>query len=144
MNDDPPVILLIEDNPDHAEMIIRLLRRYHASARIEHLSDGEAALAYLFRRGKYSDPLEYPMPRLVLLDLRLPRVDGLDILKQIKRSEELCRIPVVILTTSEADGDIAGACGLCANSYLVKPMDLEAFARMIETMGQYWLVWNRH
>jgi CheY-like chemotaxis protein len=144
MNDEPPVILLIEDNPDHAELITRLLRRYHASARIEHLPDGEAALAYLFRRGRYADPLESPLPRLVLLDLRLPRVDGLDVLKQIKRSETLSRIPVVVLTTSEAENDIAAACGLCANSYLVKPMDLAAFASLIKTMGQYWLVWNRH
>lgn len=144
MKGEPPVILLIEDNPDHAEMIMRLVRRYHAGACIRHLSDGEAALDYLFRRNNYADHHRYPMPHLVLLDLRLPRIDGLEVLEKMKASEALCRIPVVVLTTSEAESDIARACRLHVNSYLVKPMDLDAFAGLIEAIGRYWLVWNRH
>ncbi|WP_373500332.1 response regulator [Desulfococcus sp.] len=143
MKDEPDLILLIEDNPDHAEMVMRLVRRTHAAAVIEHVSDGEAALDYLFRRGSYAVRARYPLPRLILLDLRLPRIDGLEVLKSIKTSEALCRIPVVVLTTSEAESDIAGASRLHANSYLVKPMDLDVFASLIETMGNYWLLWNR-
>lgn len=144
MKGEPAVILLVEDNPDHAEMIMRLVRRTHSNAVIIHVSDGEAALDYLFRRGSYAVCDQCPMPRLILLDLRLPRIDGLEVLRSIKTSEALCRIPVVVLTTSEAERDIAGASRLHVNSYLVKPMDLDVFAGLIETMGNYWLLWNRY
>ena len=144
MKDDAMVILLVEDNPQHAEIIFRLLRNCHIAHRIKHVSDGEAALDYLYRRGTYADDLLYPMPHLVLLDLRLPKVDGLEVLKQIKSSEDLRSLPVVVLSSSEADRDIAAAYRQYANSYLVKPIDYEKFTAMIETLGLYWLTLNRH
>jgi CheY-like chemotaxis protein len=133
-------ILLIEDNPDHAELIMRLLRGYDNEIQIHHISDGKTALDYLARQAPFVDPL----PRLILLDLRIPKIDGLDVLKQIKRSEALRPIPVVVLSTSEAEDDIARACRLYANSYLVKPMDLGAFDNLVEMIWRYWLIWNRH
>ena len=144
MNEDALVVLLVEDNPAHAEIVVRLLQDHHIAHQIYHVPDGEAALAYLFRRGAYSDPLRYPSPHLVLMDLRLPRVDGLEVLKQIKSSEDLCMLPVVVLSSSEAEGDITAAYRQHANSYLVKPMDYEKFAVLIETVGKYWLNLNRH
>jgi CheY-like chemotaxis protein len=144
MKDDAMVVLLVEDNPHHAEMIFRLLRNCCIAHRIQHVSDGEAALDYLYRRGPYADDLMYPTPHLVLLDLRLPKVDGLDVLKQIKSSEDLRSLPVVVLSSSDADRDIAAAYRQYANSYLVKPIDYEKFTVMIETLGLYWLTLNRH
>jgi len=144
MKDDAKVVLLVEDNPHHAEMIFRLLRNCHIAHRIQHVLDGEAALDYLYRQGAYADDLLYPMPHLVLLDLRLPKVDGLDVLKQIKSSEDLRSLPVVVLSSSDADRDIAAAYRQYANSYLVKPIDYEKFTVMIQTLGLYWLTLNRH
>ena len=144
MKDDAPVVLLVEDNPHHAEIIFRLLRNRRIAHRIQHVSDGEAALDYLYRRGAYADHLLYPTPHLVLLDLRLPKVDGLEVLKHIKSSEDLRSLPVVVVSSSEADRDIAAAYRQHANSYLVKPIDYEKFVVMIETLGLYWLTLNRH
>ena len=144
MKDDTAVVLLVEDNPHHAEMIARLFMNCRIAHSVQHVSDGEAALDYLYRRGAYADDLLYPRPQLVLLDLRLPKIDGLEVLKQIKASENLRSLPVVVLSSSEADGDIAAAYRQHANSYLVKPIDYEEFASMIETLGLYWLTFNRH
>ena len=144
MKDDALVVLLVEDNPHHAELIFRLLGDRRIPHRIQHVSDGEAALDYLYRRGAYADALLYPMPHLVLLDLRLPKVDGLEVLKQIKSTENLRSLPVVVLSSSAADRDIAAAYRQHANSYLVKPLDYEKFVVMIETLGLYWLTLNRH
>ena len=144
MKDDVMVVLLVEDNPHYAEMIFRLLRNCRIDHRIQHVSDGEAALDYLYRQGAFADDLRYPTPHLVLLDLRLPKVDGLEVLKQIKSSENLRSLPVVVLSSSEADKDIAAAYRQYANSYLVKPIDYEKFAVMIETLGFYWLNLNRY
>ena len=144
MVDDALVVLLVEDNPQHAELIFRLLGDRGIPHRFQHVSDGEAALDYLYRRGAYADASLYPMPHLVLLDLRLPRVDGLEVLKQIKSSENLRSLPVVVLSSSTADRDIAAAYRQHANSYLVKPLDYEKFVVMIETLGLYWLTLNRH
>jgi CheY-like chemotaxis protein len=144
MKDDAPVVLLVEDNPHHAELIFRLLRNCRIAHRFHHVSDGEAALDYLLRRGVYVDQLLYPTPHLVLLDLRLPKVDGLEVLEQVKSSEDLRSLPVVVVSSSEADRDIAAAYRQHANSYLVKPIDYEKFMVMIETLGVYWLTLNRH
>lgn len=144
MKADPANILLVEDNPDHAEMIMRLLNSHYNVLQIHHLRDGQAALDYLTGRGEFKDHHESPTPRLILLDLRLPKVDGLDVLKEIKTSEALRHIPVVVLTTSEAESDISRACNLHVNSYLVKPMNLDEFDHLIEMVGNYWLTWNHH
>jgi len=133
-------ILLVEDNRDHAELIQRSFHEHGLDGRIVHVVDGEAALRYLFQRGEYADR---PRPRLILLDLRLPRVDGLEVLHEIKQSPELQRIPAVILTTSDADRDVARAYAEHANSYLVKPVDFAQFDGLMHDLGRYWLAWNR-
>ena len=106
------------------------------------MADGEAALDYLFRRGQYADPEQSPRPHVILLDLRLPKIDGLEVLEQIKKAEELRRIPVVILTTSKEEADVARAYDHYVNSYLVKPVDFTEFTKLMETLGCYWLGWN--
>ena len=144
MRGDAVEILLVEDDPDHAELIIRGLEGNLVANQIHHVSDGEAALDYLFRRGEYADAEKWRGPHLVLLDLRLPRIDGLEVLREIKADEKLRRIPVVVLTSSATESDIAGACNNHANSYLVKPVEFDEFRRMMRDLGFYWLAWNQH
>jgi CheY-like chemotaxis protein len=139
---DPLLILLVEDNPAHAELVKRTLEGHPVPNRIIHLCDGEAALNYLFRRGPYVDPATSPRPHVVLLDLRLPRVDGLSVLKEIRTCAELERLPVVVLTTSEAERDAARAYEYHANSFLVKPIDFDKFVQLMDDLGFYWLKWN--
>ena len=143
MDGEPLVILLVEDNPDHTELVMRSFEEHRIANVIKHVSDGETALDYLYRRGKYTTPEESPKPHMVLLDLRLPKIDGLEVLKKIKADEALRRIPVVILTTSEAEKDVAGAYANHANSYLVKPVDFDKFSQLMDDMGFYWLAWNK-
>jgi CheY-like chemotaxis protein len=137
------VILLVEDNPDHAELILRSFEEHQAASQIYHVADGEMALDYLFRRGEYTNPAHSPRPHLILLDLRLPKIDGLEVLREIKHNHELRGIPVVILSTSEADADLAKAAEYFANSYLVKPVDFNKFTRLMTDLDTYWLGWNR-
>jgi CheY-like chemotaxis protein len=141
---EPILIMLVEDNPDHAELVMRALAEHRVANEVQHLLDGQAALDYLFRRGDYAALETNSCPHLILLDLRLPRVDGLEVLKTIKQSDELRAIPVVVLTTSEAEKDIARAYHHCANSYLVKPVGYAEFAEMLESLGFYWLYWNKY
>ena len=119
---EPALILLIEDNQDHAELVIRNLEENRVANKLVHLATGEAALDYLFHRGDYADASMSPRPHLILLDLRLPKIDGLEVLKEIRNSE-LNGIPVVILSTSEAGVDLKKAYEMGASSYLVKPVD---------------------
>jgi len=144
MEGEPLVILLVEDNPDHTELIVRSLQDHRVANRICHVADGEAALDYLFRRGEYQDPEKSPRPHVILLDLRLPKVDGQEVLQAIKTNDRLRRIPVVIVTTSEAERDVAQAYDSHANSYLVKPVDFDKFTQLMDDLGFYWLGWNRH
>ena len=109
MNGEPLMILLVEDNPDHAELVMRTMEESLVINRIYHVEDGQAALDYLYGSGKYADRMQFPMPHLMLLDLRLPKVDGLDVLKQVKNDVALRPLPVVILTTSDAERDVAMA-----------------------------------
>jgi two-component system response regulator len=139
---DPLHILLVEDNEAHAELVIRGLRDQQVANRIHHVSDGEKALDYLFHRGAYTDPVQNPRPSLVLLDLRLPRVDGLEVLRTIKTTPELLRTPVVILTSSDAESDIVKSYDYFANSYIVKPLDFKTFTKLMKDLGFYWLGWN--
>jgi CheY-like chemotaxis protein len=146
MNKDELHVLLVEDDNDHADLLTFSLMESPLKMKVIHrVSDGCAALDYLFRRGEFADPVQSPRPRLILLDLRLPKMDGLMVLKEIKTSshEELQRIPVVILTSSEAEKDITAAYACGANSYIVKPVDYERFHRLVTDMGHYWLAWNR-
>ena len=141
---EPIVILLAEDEPAHAEIIRRTMKISRIANRLEHVVDGQQALDYLYRREGFADPDVSPRPGLILLDLRMPRVDGLDVLQQIKSDSDLTRIPTVILTTSAAETDIAKAYDAHANSYLVKPVDFNKLTKMMETVGYYWLLWNCH
>lgn len=142
MTDSPLNILFVEDNPDHAELVMRSFEDHRVANQIHHLMDGEAALDFLLRRNVFSDPDKSPRPHVILLDLRLPKVDGLEVLRVIRSSSELERIPVVILTTSHADLDVAKAYENHVNSYLVKPLDFEEFSSLMDDLGFYWLGWN--
>jgi CheY-like chemotaxis protein len=139
---EPLVILLVEDNPDHAELITRSLKDHRVANRVYHVADGEEAQDYLFRRGAYAEPHTSPRPHVILLDLRLPKIDGLELLKEIKTSSELKKTPVVVLTTSRAEQDVVEAYEYHANSYLVKPLDFDKFNQLMEDLGFYWMGWN--
>ncbi len=143
MNGEPLCILLVEDNPDHAELAMRNLNDGKLANKIFHVEDGEAALDFLNHRGIYDDTQRFPRPHLILLDLRLPKVDGIEVLKAVKGSDELKAIPVVILTTSAAERDLAQAYQNYANSYLTKPVDFDSFSELLRDMGFYWLAWNK-
>lgn len=142
MKGKPVIILLVEDDPAHAEIVIRNFKDFNMANLIIHVEDGQAALDYLYRRGKFSDPETSPTPHLVLLDLRLPKVDGLEVLKEVKSDRKLHLIPVVILTTSAAETDRLKAYDYHANSYLVKPVDFTSFVELMKLFGYYWLAWN--
>ena len=144
INGEPVTVLLVEDNPAHAELVIRSFEDHRIANRIHHVSDGEEALDYLLRRGAYADPAKSPTPHMGVLDLRLPRIDGLEVLKEIKSVKELEKIPTVIFTTSSAEVDVAKAYGYHANSYLVKPINFEKFNQLMDDIGFYWLAWNHH
>ena len=140
----PISILLVEDDPAHAEIVLRNLTHLRDRVKcIAHLSDGQQALDYLQREGNHSDPQSSPRPDLVLLDLRLPRVDGFEVLRRMKATESVSHIPVVVLSTSEAEGDIAAAYQTGACSYLVKPAEFAAYIDLIRGLGHYWSDLNR-
>lgn len=143
MTGEPLTILLVEDNPDHAELVIRNMEDLQIANRVVHVEDGEAALDYLFGRGEYTDRKRFPLPHLMLLDLRLPKVDGLHVLKEVKSHDRLQALPVVVLTTSDAERDMAMAYEYNANSYLTKPVDFGDFCKLLRDLGFYWLAWNK-
>jgi len=140
----PITILLVEDDPAHAEIVRRNFEDFRMANQLRHVSDGQDALDYLQRRGAFSDPLSAPRPGLILLDLMLPRVEGLEVLKIIKADGDLCSIPVVVLTTSSAESDMMKAYTSHANSYLVKPVGMSQFVDMMKMLGYYWLTWNEY
>lgn len=142
MKGQPITILLVEDDPAHAEIVRRNFEGFRIANRLIHVTDGQAALDYLYRKGEYGDPARSPVPGLILLDLRLPKIDGLEVLGTIKADETLKSIPVVVLTTSAAEADITKAYYNRANSYLVKPVDFAQFMKLMEMLGYYWLAWN--
>jgi len=141
---EPVIVMLVEDNIDHAELVMRTLADHRIANQIRHLTDGQSALDYLLRRGEFSDPATSPRPHVILLDLRLPRIDGLQVLEIIKTNDELKSIPVVILTTSEAEKDVVRAYNHYANSYLVKPLGYDEFRELMDDLGFYWFGWNMH
>jgi CheY-like chemotaxis protein len=143
MTGEPFHILLVEDDQDHADLVIRSLKDNRVANTIHHVMDGEKALDYLRNLGKFTDLAENPRPLLILLDLRLPRIDGLEVLKEIKSDSKLQAIPVVRVTTSKAELDVAKAYEYNANSYLVKPVDFKRFQDMMNDLGFYWLGWNQ-
>ena len=135
-------ILHIEDDQDHARLARRGLAKYHPNVDIRLIEDGELAIDYLLQTGRF-EKVDNPKPDIILLNLRLPKIDGLEVLQVIKSTDSLARIPVVVLTSSEAERDIDRAYELHADSFLVKPFDFRKFSEMMRDMGTYWLTWNR-
>ncbi len=130
-------ILLVEDNPDHAELVRRSLEQFPLPSFLQHVEDGEAAVDYMLGKGVCSDRAQYPVPDLVLLDLRLPRMDGLEVLRQVRSHPTLHQTPVVMLTTSDAERDVAAAFEYHANSFVTKPVDIQRLSQLIHDLGFY-------
>ena len=135
-------ILLVEDNPQDEKLILRSLRKVNLANHVDVVRDGQQALDYLFGGGEYKDRDLNDLPALILLDLKLPRISGLDVLRLVRANERTSRVPVVILTTSQEQLDIAQSYDLHANSYIRKPVDFAQFVEAIQHMGLYWLVLN--
>jgi CheY-like chemotaxis protein len=132
--------LLVEDDDDHAEIVIRTLKKETTNKSIDRVVDGVEALQYLRGEGPFQG---VPLPDVILLDLKLPKKDGHEVLAEIKNDERLRLLPVIILTTSDAEVDRVQAYRLHANSYLVKPLDRDHFNKMLQDMSVYWGTWNR-
>lgn len=135
-------VLLVEDNPRDAELTIRALKRHHLANQLFHVEDGAEALDFLFGRGEYEGLETNRPPKVVLLDLKLPKVNGLEVLRIMKTSERTRSIPVVVVSSSAEDPDIRTAYELGANSYVIKPVQFEAFMEAMSKLGIYWLMVN--
>lgn len=135
-------ILLAEDNPDDAALALRAFKKNNILNEVNVISDGQAALDLLFARGASSGMASEPLPELVLLDLKLPKVDGLEVLRQIRANSRTRLLPVVILTSSREERDLVAGYSLGANSYIQKPVDFNQFAEAVRQLGVYWLVLN--
>jgi CheY-like chemotaxis protein len=142
MNESDYLILLAEDNSTDALMIRRAFTKAKLQGALEVADDGDKAVAYLSGQGKFADRVSHPLPVLLLLDLKLPRRSGFEVLAWIRQQAELKRLPVVVLTSSEESTDINRAYDLGANSYLVKPVDFDALLHMVKALGLYWLLLN--
>lgn len=136
-------ILIVEDNPDDAELAIRALRKHHLANQVIHLNDGAEALDFLYGTGEYTGRDITRVPKVILLDLKMPKINGLEVLERIKAIQHTKMIPVVILTSSAEDPDVKKAYELGANSYIVKPVAFNSFAKIISDLGMYWLVINK-
>ena len=143
MSDDVVEILLVEDNPNDEELTLHAFRKYHLTNRLQVVRDGEEALDFIFCRGAYSTRNIQNGPKVVLLDIKLPKVDGLEVLRQVKDDERTRKIPVVLLTSSREERDILAGYTNGANSYIVKPVDFEQFTESVRTLGMYWLLLNK-
>lgn len=135
-------ILLVEDSINDAELTIREMKKHKLVNELFHVKDGEEALDYIFARGPFSDRLIEQRPKLVLLDIQMPKVNGIEVLQQVKADERTRTIPVVMLTSSKEDPDIKRCYELGANSYIVKPVNFEAFTTAIKSIHFYWLLLN--
>ena len=136
-------ILLVEDSMDDAELAIRALRKNNLANNLIHVKDGEEALEFIFTKGRYTERNSNIPLKLILLDLHMPKINGLDVLKQIKSNEQTKKYPVVILTSSKENKDIEKCYELGANSYIVKPVDFDNFSETISKLGLYWLEVNQ-
>ena len=136
-------ILLVEDNPDDVELALHALKKNNIVNHVEVVRDGQEALDYLFYKGKYSNS-NHPLPGLILLDLKLPKVDGIQILKDIKVDRKRKLIPVVVLTSSKEEKDVIESYDLGVNSYIRKPVNFDQFVETVKHIGFYWLLINEH
>jgi len=136
-------ILLIEDNLSDAEMTIRVLRKSNIANKIVHLEDGFEALEFIFGTGEYANRNISNLPKVILLDLKMPRMNGIEVLLKIKGDERTKKVPVVVLTSSKEDPDIQTCYDLGVNAYVVKPVEIEAFSKAISDLGLFWLLINQ-
>lgn len=135
-------ILLVEDNIYDAEMTIRALKKVNLANKLVHLQDGEEAINFLFGKEQFAGRNINNTPRVILLDIKMPKVDGIEVLRQIKTNQATRTIPVVIMTSSKEEQDIVASYRLGVNSYVVKPVEFEGFARAVSELGLYWLLTN--
>lgn len=138
----PAIILLVEDNPMDVILTLDAFKEARLKNQIRVARDGEEALDYLFGRHKFSDRVQFPMPTLILLDLKMPGIDGFEVLKQVKKTDKLKRIPVIILTSSKEEGDRALSYDIGANSYLLKPVNFNGFIDVVKKIDDYWFTLN--
>ena len=135
-------ILLVEDDMDDAEMTIDAMRKNNLANKLIHMVDGEEALDFLFGTGKFVGRDINLKPRLILLDLKMPKVDGMEVLEKVKSNNATKKIPVVILTSSNEDPDVSRCYELGANGYIVKPVEFDSFIKTVSELGMYWLILN--
>jgi two-component system, response regulator len=135
-------ILLVEDNAADAELALHALRKNAYIHRVHLVRDGEEALNFLFGSGPYQERARQPLPQFVLLDLKLPKIDGLSVLRTLKQNRRMRAMPVIILTSSREDADLAASYDLGVNSYIQKPVDFDQFHKTLQTLAHYWLTLN--
>jgi CheY-like chemotaxis protein len=144
MTDTTPILmLLVEDNPQDLELAVRALRKANLAQHVRVCRDGEEALQFVFAEGPFMDRAGAVDPRVILLDLKLPKIDGLEVLRRVKGDRRTKHIPVVVLTSSREHRDVVESYQLGVNSYIVKPVDFEQFAAAVREVGVYWLVLNQ-
>jgi two-component system response regulator len=136
-------ILLVEDNPNDVELTLRALKKNNLTNKVHVVKDGAEALEYIFATGAYASRDSNNNPKVILLDLKLPKVDGLEVLRQIKSNERTKMIPVVVLTSSKEERDLVESYKLGANSFITKPVDFESFVKAVKELGLYWLLLNQ-
>jgi len=143
MNGREVEIVIVEDDPNDAELIARVLRKHNLSNKLILLKDGAEALDFLFAQGSYASQGTSVTPKVILLDLKLPKVNGIEVLQRLKSAERTRNIPVVVLTSSREERDLKDAYGLGVNSYVTKPINFEEFAKAVAELGLYWLMLNK-
>jgi len=136
-------ILLVEDNLDDAELTIRALKKYNLTNKLHHVKDGDEALDFIFAQGIYSKRKVENTPKIILLDLKMPKVSGIEVLRYLKVDERTKRIPIVILTSSKEDPDIKNCYSLGVNSYVLKPVAFDDFVKAVNDIGLYWMILNQ-
>lgn len=137
-------ILLVEDNPGDAEMTIRALRKNNLANNLMHVKDGAQALDFIFAQGEYANRSNKNLPKIVVLDLKMPKVNGIEVLRRIKNDERTRKMPVVVLTSSKEDPDVDECYRLGVNSYVVKPVEFDEFFKAVSDLGLYWMIVNQN
>lgn len=137
-------ILLVEDNMSDSELIIRALRKVNLANHLVHVKDGAEALEFIFATGDYAEREVRKVPRVILLDIKMPKVDGIEVLRQIRANDDTKLIPIVIMTSSKEEQDIVKSYQLGVNSFVVKPVDFNVFAKAVSELGLYWVLTNQH
>ena len=136
-------ILLVEDNPDDAELTMLALKKINLLNKVYLVKDGAEALDYIYAEGEYSDRKSKDQPKVILLDLKLPKIDGLEVLKKIKEDDNTNMIPVVVLTSSKEEEDMVKSYRYGVNSYIVKPVEFDKFVKSVSDLGLYWILLNK-